>query len=216
MSAAAAGVSDSGSDQSRAASPGGGVHPASTDDATHESPESASEGDVTVGGGGGGEEDEEEEEEVDAAKDEVPRLRRCSYEGCAETTARSARQAGQLTATGSHHHHAAWMCKKHKNKAYKAKFKTKKNFSAGGASGGGGGKDKKDLATAQQRRGTPIKEPPVGRKATLLECVLNQKRQARDLHGTLALLRSPAVMQTLREHQQKCLQTFSTDMDPQP
>ncbi|XP_070606018.1 regulatory factor X-associated protein isoform X2 [Erythrolamprus reginae] len=131
----------------------------------------------------------------------------CTYEGCNETTTQVAKQR------------KPWMCKRHRNKMYKDKYKRKKSDQAlgsggggGGGTGGGGGGNTPCSATAvvaaaaaaaagaalsgsggriEQRTGN-IGDRPA--KPTLLEQVLNQKR--------LSLLRSPEVVQFLQKRQQ--------------
>ncbi|XP_070799946.1 regulatory factor X-associated protein [Pituophis catenifer annectens] len=51
----------------------------------------------------------------------------CTYEGCNETTTQVAKQR------------KPWMCKRHRNKMYKDKYKRKKSDQALGSGGGGGG-----------------------------------------------------------------------------
>ncbi|XP_058042373.1 regulatory factor X-associated protein [Ahaetulla prasina] len=51
----------------------------------------------------------------------------CTYEGCHETTTQVAKQR------------KPWMCKRHRNKMYKDKYKRKKSDQALGSGGGGGG-----------------------------------------------------------------------------
>ncbi|XP_013918113.1 PREDICTED: regulatory factor X-associated protein [Thamnophis sirtalis] len=127
----------------------------------------------------------------------------CTYEGCNETTTQVAKQR------------KPWMCKRHRNKMYKDKYKRKKSDQAlgsgGGTGGAGGGGNAPCSATAvvaaaaaaagaalsgsggriEQRTGN-IGDRPA--KPTLLEQVLNQKR--------LSLLRSPEVVQFLQKRQQ--------------
>ncbi|XP_051843388.1 regulatory factor X-associated protein [Antechinus flavipes] len=117
----------------------------------------------------------------------------CTYEGCSETTSQVAKQR------------KPWMCKKHRNKMYKDKYKKKKNDQAlslagtGAAVGAGSGTSSVKLeestdgssSTGKQRTGS-IGDRPA--RPTLLEQVLNQKR--------LALLRSPEVVQFLQTQQQ--------------
>ncbi|XP_067322321.1 regulatory factor X-associated protein [Anolis sagrei] len=80
------------------------------------------------GGGGGGPEEAEEEDESGAQSGGG--CKSCTYEGCRETTTQVAKQR------------KPWMCKRHRNKMYKDKYKRKKSDQAlgsGGGSGGGGG-----------------------------------------------------------------------------
>lgn len=122
----------------------------------------------------------------------------CTYEGCRETTSQVAKQR------------KPWMCKKHRNKMYKDKYKKKKSDQAQGsggasaassgnvklevgASGPGPGQESTDsiLSIVKQRTGSFGDRPA---RPTLLEQVLNQKR--------LSLLRSPEVVQFLQKQQQ--------------
>lgn len=113
----------------------------------------------------------------------------CTYEGCSETTSQVAKQR------------KPWMCKKHRNKMYKDKYKKKKSDQAlncgGTASTGSAGNVKLEesadniLSIVKQRTGSMGDRPA---RPTLLEQVLNQKR--------LSLLRSPEVVQFLQKQQQ--------------
>ncbi|XP_059121117.1 regulatory factor X-associated protein isoform X2 [Peromyscus eremicus] len=112
----------------------------------------------------------------------------CTYEGCRETTSQVAKQR------------KPWMCKKHRNKMYKDKYKKKKSDQAqgsGGASAASSGNVKLEestdniLSIVKQRTGSFGDRPA---RPTLLEQVLNQKR--------LSLLRSPEVVQFLQKQQQ--------------
>uniref|UniRef100_A0A8B9I3P5 Regulatory factor X associated protein n=1 Tax=Anser brachyrhynchus TaxID=132585 RepID=A0A8B9I3P5_9AVES len=95
----------------------------------------------------------------------------CTYQGCSETTTQVAKQR------------KPWMCKRHRNKMYKDKYKRKKSDQA---LGGGG-----SVSVTKQRTGS-IGDRPA--RPTLLEQVLNKKR--------LSLLRSPEVVQFLQKQQQ--------------
>ncbi|XP_074392299.1 regulatory factor X-associated protein [Zonotrichia albicollis] len=111
----------------------------------------------------------------------------CTYEGCSETTTQVVKQR------------KPWMCKRHRNKIYKDKYKRKKSDQAlggGGAAAAGGGPRAEDSAegsvsVTKQRTGS-IGDRPA--RPTLLEQVLNKKR--------LSLLRSPEVVQFLQKQQQ--------------
>ncbi|KAL6088409.1 hypothetical protein STEG23_017253 [Scotinomys teguina] len=112
----------------------------------------------------------------------------CTYEGCRETTSQVAKQR------------KPWMCKKHRNKMYKDKYKKKKSDQAlgsGGASAASASNVKLEestdniLSIVKQRTGSFGDRPA---RPTLLEQVLNQKR--------LSLLRSPEVVQFLQKQQQ--------------
>lgn len=113
----------------------------------------------------------------------------CTYEGCSETTSQVAKQR------------KPWMCKKHRNKMYKDKYKKKKSDQAqngnGTAPASSSGNVKLEesadniLSIVKQRSGSFGDRPT---RPTLLEQVLNQKR--------LSLLRSPEVVQFLQKQQQ--------------
>ncbi|XP_075354341.1 regulatory factor X-associated protein [Mycteria americana] len=111
----------------------------------------------------------------------------CTYQGCSETTTQVVKQR------------KPWMCKRHRNKIYKDKYKRKKSDQAlggGGAAAAGGGPRAEDsvegsVSVSKQRTGS-IGDRPA--RPTLLEQVLNKKR--------LSLLRSPEVVQFLQKQQQ--------------
>ncbi|XP_042649099.1 regulatory factor X-associated protein [Tyto alba] len=113
----------------------------------------------------------------------------CTYQGCSETTTQVVKQR------------KPWMCKRHRNKIYKDKYKRKKSDQALGGGGGaaaaaGGGPRAEDsvegsVSVTKQRTGS-IGDRPA--RPTLLEQVLNKKR--------LSLLRSPEVVQFLQKQQQ--------------
>ncbi|KAM6419115.1 regulatory factor X-associated protein [Pluvialis apricaria] len=111
----------------------------------------------------------------------------CTYQGCSETTTQVVKQR------------KPWMCKRHRNKIYKDKYKRKKSDQAlggGGAAAAGGGPRAEDsvdgsVSVTKQRTGS-IGDRPA--RPTLLEQVLNKKR--------LSLLRSPEVVQFLQKQQQ--------------
>uniref|UniRef100_A0A6J0SWS1 Regulatory factor X-associated protein n=1 Tax=Pogona vitticeps TaxID=103695 RepID=A0A6J0SWS1_9SAUR len=82
--------------------------------------------------GGGGLEDLDDEDESGAQSGGGggDGCKSCTYQGCSETTTQVAKQR------------KPWMCKRHRNKMYKDKYKRKKSDQAlgtGGAAGGGGG-----------------------------------------------------------------------------
>ncbi|KAM6291548.1 regulatory factor X-associated protein [Porphyrio hochstetteri] len=111
----------------------------------------------------------------------------CTYQGCSETTTQVVKQR------------KPWMCKRHRNKIYKDKYKRKKSDQAlggGGAAAAGSGPRAEDnvegsVSVTKQRTGS-IGDRPA--RPTLLEQVLNKKR--------LSLLRSPEVVQFLQKQQQ--------------
>ncbi|XP_004399980.1 PREDICTED: regulatory factor X-associated protein [Odobenus rosmarus divergens] len=155
--------------------PGGGESTASLEDLedeeTHSGGEGGSGGARRRGSGGGS------------------MSKTCTFEGCSETTSQVAKQR------------KPWMCKKHRNKMYKDKYKKKKSDQAlncsGSAQPGSAGNVRLEestdniLSIVKQRTGTFGDRPA---RPTLLEQVLNQKR--------LSLLRSPEVVQFLQKQQQ--------------
>ncbi|XP_016052745.1 PREDICTED: regulatory factor X-associated protein [Miniopterus natalensis] len=155
--------------------PGGGESTASLEDLedeeTHSGGEGGSRGARKRGSGGGS------------------MCKTCIYEGCSETTSQVAKQR------------KPWMCKKHRNKMYKDKYKKKKSDQAqncgGAAPAGSVGNVQLEestdniLSIVKQRTGAFGDRPA---RPTLLEQVLNQKR--------LSLLRSPEVVHFLQKQQQ--------------
>ncbi|XP_004938803.2 regulatory factor X-associated protein [Gallus gallus] len=136
----------------------------------------------------------EEEEQAAASSGEAAAAagggcKSCTYQGCNETTTQVAKQR------------KPWMCKRHRNKMYKDKYKRKKSDQALGGGGAaaanaGGGPRAEDcvegtVSATKQRTGS-IGDRPA--RPTLLEQVLNKKR--------LSLLRSPEVVQFLQKQQQ--------------
>ncbi|XP_068121130.1 regulatory factor X-associated protein [Hyperolius riggenbachi] len=104
----------------------------------------------------------------------------CTYQGCPETTSQVAKQR------------KPWMCKKHRNKMYKDKYKNKKKTDQGvPTSTKLEDTPECSVALTKQRTGSVGDRPP---RPTLLEQVLNQKR--------LSLLRSPEVVKFLQTQQQ--------------
>ncbi|OXB73893.1 UNVERIFIED_CONTAM: hypothetical protein H355_003987 [Colinus virginianus] len=135
----------------------------------------------------------EEEEQAAASSGEAAAAgggcKSCTYQGCSETTTQVAKQR------------KPWMCKRHRNKMYKDKYKRKKSDQALGGGGAaaanaGSGPRAEDgvegsVSATKQRTGS-IGDRPA--RPTLLEQVLNKKR--------LSLLRSPEVVQFLQKQQQ--------------
>ncbi|XP_066477354.1 regulatory factor X-associated protein [Tiliqua scincoides] len=167
--------------------------------------EAEAEGEAAGGGGESagspGLEDADDEDES-GAQSGGGGCKSCTYQGCSETTTQVAKQR------------KPWMCKRHRNKMYKDKYKRKKSDQAlgggagagagggagaagapaQGASGGGGRVEdctESSVSASKQRTGS-IGDRPA--KPTLLEQVLNQKR--------LSLLRSPDVVHFLQKRQQ--------------
>ncbi|NXD21124.1 RFXAP protein, partial [Spelaeornis formosus] len=108
----------------------------------------------------------------------------CTYEGCSETTTQVVKQR------------KPWMCKRHRNKIYKDKYKRKKSDQALGGGGAAAGPRAEDSVEGS----VPVTKQRTGSigdrlaRPTLLEQVLNKKR--------LSLLRSPEVVQFLQKQQQ--------------
>ncbi|XP_066555874.1 regulatory factor X-associated protein [Amia ocellicauda] len=102
----------------------------------------------------------------------------CTYEGCAETTTQVAKQR------------KPWMCKKHRNKMYKDKYKKKKSDQAMSTGKLDESAEERPVSVTKQRLGSLGDRPA---RPTLLEQVLNQKR--------LSLLRSPEVISFLQQQQ---------------
>lgn len=102
----------------------------------------------------------------------------CTYEGCTETTTQVAKQR------------KPWMCKKHRNKMYKDKYKKKKNDQAMSSGKLDEGTEERPVSVTKQRLGAVGDRPA---RPSLIEQVLNQKR--------LSLLRSPEVISFLQEQQ---------------
>ncbi|XP_072900003.1 regulatory factor X-associated protein [Hemitrygon akajei] len=126
-------------------------------------------------------EEEEEEEDEDESGDSERVTRKCVYEGCTETTTQVAKPR------------KPWMCKKHRNKTYKDKYKKRKSVQAlASTNKSDDDTDERPASVAKQRLSCMIVHQ-ASRKASLLEQVLNQKR--------LSLLRSPEVIQFLQEQQ---------------
>ncbi|XP_074838577.1 regulatory factor X-associated protein [Carettochelys insculpta] len=164
--------------------------------------DAAEEGEPAGGESTASPEELEDEEAAAASGGEAPAgggvYKSCTYQGCSETTTQVAKQR------------KPWMCKRHRNKMYKDKYKRKKSDQALGGGGGGAGAPaaqggaatpggsaraedcvEGSVSVTKQRTGS-IGDRPA--RPTLLEQVLNQKR--------LSLLRSPEVVQFLRKQQQ--------------
>ncbi|XP_060764754.1 regulatory factor X-associated protein isoform X1 [Neoarius graeffei] len=151
--------------------------------------------------------DPEEEEESDALDTAEPREsapspaepcdesapKRCVYDGCSETSTLGAKQR------------KPWMCKKHRNKMYKDKYKKKKSDQAMASGKLEEGSEERPVSVTKQRLGA-IGERPT--RPSLMEQVLNQKR--------LSLLRSPEVISFLQQQQRLLtMQTQSQRQDQQ-
>uniref|UniRef100_A0A8C3F6U7 Regulatory factor X associated protein n=1 Tax=Chrysemys picta bellii TaxID=8478 RepID=A0A8C3F6U7_CHRPI len=147
--------------------------------------DAAEEGEPAGGESTASPEELEDEEAAAASGGEGPAggggCKSCTYQGCSETTTQVAKQR------------KPWMCKRHRNKMYKDKYKRKKSDQALGGAGAGAPPDcvEGSVSVTKQRTGS-IGDRPA--RPTLLEQVLNQKR--------LSLLRSPEVVQFLQKQQQ--------------
>lgn len=120
---------------------------------------------------------EELNDEEVSEGDNAPK--QCTYEGCTETTTQVAKQR------------KPWMCKKHRNKMYKDKYKKKKNDQAMSSGKLDENAEERPVSVNKQRLGAMGDRPA---RPSLIEQVLNQKR--------LSLLRSPEVMGFLQQQQQ--------------
>ncbi|XP_030648715.1 regulatory factor X-associated protein [Chanos chanos] len=116
------------------------------------------------------------EEETSGDNENVPK--KCTYEGCKETTTQVAKQR------------KPWMCKKHRNKMYKDKYKKKKSDQAMSSGKLDESSEERPVSVTKQRLGTMGDRPA---RPSLIEQVLNQKR--------LSLLRSPEVISFLQQQQ---------------
>ncbi|MED6295017.1 hypothetical protein CHARACLAT_027110 [Characodon lateralis] len=120
---------------------------------------------------------EELNEEETSEGDNAPK--QCTYEGCTETTTQVAKQR------------KPWMCKKHRNKMYKDKYKKKKSDQAMSSGKLDENSEERPVSVNKQRLGAMGDRPA---RPSLIEQVLNQKR--------LSLLRSPEVIRFLQQQQQ--------------
>ncbi|XP_056140637.1 regulatory factor X-associated protein isoform X2 [Lampris incognitus] len=120
----------------------------------------------------------EELNDEDASEgDNAPK--QCTYEGCTETTT-----------THPAKQRKPWMCKKHRNKMYKDKYKKKKSDQAMSSGKLDENSEERPVSVNKQRLGTMGDRPA---RPSLIEQVLNQKR--------LSLLRSPEVISFLQQQQ---------------
>lgn len=120
---------------------------------------------------------EELNDEDTSEGDNAPK--QCTYEGCTETTTQVAKQR------------KPWMCKKHRNKMYKDKYKKKKSDQAMSSGKIEENSEERPVSVNKQRLGAVGDRPA---RPSLIEQVLNQKR--------LSLLRSPEVISFLQQQQQ--------------
>nr|XP_033805808.1 regulatory factor X-associated protein [Geotrypetes seraphini] len=124
--------------------------------------------------------------------------RTCTYEGCRETGGGGAQSAKQRK---------PWMCKKHRNKVYKDKYKRKKSDQAtAGSARGATDCTESAVSSVTKQRTSSVGDRPA--RPSLLEQVLNQKR--------LSLLRSPDVVQFLKTQQQLLSQQAFEQRRPFP
>ncbi|KAM4048533.1 regulatory factor X-associated protein [Anomaloglossus baeobatrachus] len=123
---------------------------------------------------------EELEDDDNSGDNDSVVTKTCTYQGCQETTSQVAKQR------------KPWMCKKHRNKMYKDKYKNKKKSDQTMSCTSKLEETAEcSVSLAKQRTGSVGDRPP---RPTLLEQVLNQKR--------LSLLRSPEVVKFLQTQQQ--------------
>ncbi|KAG8452754.1 hypothetical protein GDO86_004517 [Hymenochirus boettgeri] len=123
---------------------------------------------------------EELEDEDNSGDNDNMVTKTCTYQGCQETTSQVAKQR------------KPWMCKKHRNKMYKDKYKNKKkNDQAMNCASKPEDNPECPISLTKQRTNSVGDRPA---RPTLLEQVLNQKR--------LSLLRSPEVVRFLQTQQQ--------------
>ncbi|XP_063059462.1 regulatory factor X-associated protein [Engraulis encrasicolus] len=104
--------------------------------------------------------------------------KKCTYSGCTETTTQVAKAR------------KPWMCKKHRNKMYKDKYKKKKSDQAMSSGKMDESGEDRPVSVNKQRLGTMGDRPA---RPSLIEQVLNQKR--------LSLFRSPEVISFLQQQQ---------------
>ncbi|KAK7120700.1 hypothetical protein R3I94_020628 [Phoxinus phoxinus] len=120
--------------------------------------------------------DELNDDETSGESENVSKT--CIYDGCTETTTQVAKAR------------KPWMCKKHRNKMYKDKYKKKKSDQAMSTGKLDEGTEERPVSVTKQRLGTVGDRPA---RPSLIEQVLNQKR--------LSLLRSPEVISFLQQQQ---------------
>uniref|UniRef100_A0A673N687 Regulatory factor X-associated protein-like n=1 Tax=Sinocyclocheilus rhinocerous TaxID=307959 RepID=A0A673N687_9TELE len=111
------------------------------------------------------------DDETSGESENVPKT--CIYDGCTETTTQVAKAR------------KPWMCKKHRNKMYKDKYKKKKSdqaMSSGKLEVRNESSEERPVSVTKQRLGT-IGDRPA--RPSLIEQVLNQKRLVRALNTFL-------------------------------
>ncbi|XP_051902347.1 regulatory factor X-associated protein-like [Hippocampus zosterae] len=120
----------------------------------------------------------EELNDDEASEGDGTAPKQCTYDGCTETTTQVAKQR------------KPWMCKKHRNKMYKDKYKKKKSDQAMSTNKIDDNCEERPVSVNKQRLGVMGDRPA---RPSLIEQVLNQKR--------LSLLRSPEVIHFLQQQQ---------------
>ncbi|XP_077198011.1 regulatory factor X-associated protein [Paroedura picta] len=174
-------------------------------------------GGESAGSPGGGLEDLDDEDEGGG---QAGGGKSCTYQGCSETTTQVAKQR------------KPWMCKRHRNKMYKDKYKRKKSDQALG--GGGSGTPATAAAAGAGAAGGPAAAPapqggggggggaaPPGGSGRVEDCTENAGSASKQRTGSigdrpakptlleqvlnhkrLSLLRSPEVVHFLQKRQQ--------------
>ncbi|OCT93088.1 regulatory factor X-associated protein [Xenopus laevis] len=123
---------------------------------------------------------EELEDEDNSGDNESVVTKSCTFQGCPETTSQVAKQR------------KPWMCKKHRNKMYKDKYKNKKKNDQAMSTASKLEDSPECPISLTKQRSNSVGDRPA--RPSLLEQVLNQKR--------LSLLRSPEVVRFLQTQQQ--------------
>ncbi|NWW77328.1 RFXAP protein, partial [Climacteris rufus] len=136
----------------------------------------ASSGEAAAGGESTASLEELEEEEAAAAAASSGEAaaggecKSCTYQGCSETTTQVVKQR------------KPWMCKRHRNKIYKDKYKRKKSDQALGGGGAAGPRPRHPRGAAWKPRSVSVTKQRTGSigdrpaRPSLLEQVLNKKR----------------------------------------
>ncbi|XP_061558770.1 regulatory factor X-associated protein isoform X1 [Phycodurus eques] len=103
----------------------------------------------------------EELNDDEASEGDGAAPKHCTYDGCTETTTQVAKQR------------KPWMCKKHRNKMYKDKYKKKKSDQAMSTNKMDDNCEERPVSVNKQRLGAMGDRPA---RPSLIEQVLNQKR----------------------------------------
>ncbi|OCT96010.1 hypothetical protein XELAEV_18013702mg [Xenopus laevis] len=136
---------------------------------------------------------EELEDEDNSGDNDSVVTKSCTYQGCHETTSQVAKQR------------KPWMCKKHRNKMYKDKYKNKKKNDQAMSSASSKMEENSECPISlTKQRPSSVGDRPT--RPSLLEQVLNQKR--------LSLLRSPDVVHFLQTQQQLLAKRLNKDSLP--